>query len=88
MPNCRGDLQRAMTVQWILPFSIFDGSLQSRKARRIHFSIGAPRVVPWDSPVIRAVLLGDLQGIRNLFATGQASIWDYMTDGLPVFWVS
>ena len=86
--TCRGDFQRAATIRWILPFGIFHGFLESRNDCRIHFSIGAPRVVSWDSPIVYAVCDGDLQGARNLFATGKASIWDYTIDGLPVFVVS
>ena len=86
--TCRGDLQRVATVQWILPPGFLHGFLESGKNRRIHFSIGAPRVVSWDSPIVYAVLDGDLQGVRELFATGKASIWDYNMNGLPVFWVS
>ena len=86
--TCRGDLQRALIVQWVLPTGFLHGSFQSSKDRRIHFLIGAPRVVRWDSPIFNALQVGDLKGVRYLFATGQASIWDYSMNGMPVFYVS
>ena len=86
--TCRGDFRQAATVQWVLPFSILQGYLESRNDCCIHFSIGAPRVIPWDSPITIAVCEGDLQSVRDLFATGKASIWDYNMSGLPLLVVS
>ena len=86
--TCRGDFQQAMTIRLTLPFRTLQGFLESRNDCCIHFSIGAPRVVPWDSPIAVAVSNGDLQSVRNLFATGKASIWDYIIDGLPLLVVS
>ena len=87
--TCRGDFQRAATIQWILPPGILHGFLEhTSKDRRIHFSIGAPRIITLNSPISDAVWNGDLQRVRDLFATGKASIWDYTVDGLPMFRVS
>ena len=86
--TCRGDFQQAATIRWVLPFRIFHGFLESRNDCCIHFSIGAPRVVRCDSPIMHAVWNGDSQGVRELFATGKASIWDYTINGYPVFVVS
>ena len=83
--TCRGDFHEATTVRWTLPFRTLQGFLESRSDCRIHVSIGAPRFVPWDSPILNAVCDGDLQGVRDLFATGKASIWDCTKGGLPVF---
>ena len=86
--TCRGDIRRAMSVQWFLPSMFLHAFLQSTKDRRIHFSIGAPRTVAYGSPLLKAVYDGNVRGVRELFATGQASIWDYDVDGTPTFWVS
>lgn len=86
--SCRGDFQSAMTIRWILPSGLLHGLLQSRRDRRIHFCISSPRIVLWDSPIIKAVWYGNLQGVRNLFATGQASIWDYTVNHVPIIQVS
>ena len=86
--TCRGDLHRAITLQWDSPLRLLNGLLQYSKDRRIHFSLGAPRVVPYNSPLFNAVWSGNYHTIRDLFATGQASIWDYDIHGLPVFSVS
>ena len=85
--TCRGDLRNAMTLQW--KSWLLHGYLQYvSKDRRIHFSIGAPRVISWGSPIIKAIFRGDLQSVRSLFATGQASIWDHAASGVSVFRVS
>ena len=86
--TCRGDFQRAATIQRIFPPGILHGFLKHNKDRRIHFSIGAPRIVTSNSPISDAVWNRDLQRVRDLFATGQASIWDYSMNGMPVFYVS
>ena len=87
--TCRGDARRASTVQWVLPAGFLQGCLQSSKhPGRIHFLIGAPRIVPFDAPISDAIWNGDFEYLRDLFAKRQASIWDYSVDGMPVFWVS
>ena len=86
--TCRGDLHRAITLQWDSPLRLLNGLLQYSKDSRIHFSLGAPRVVPYNSPLFIAIWRGDFHTIRDLFATGRASIWDYDINGLPVFCVS
>ena len=84
--TCRGDLRRSISLRWNSPLGLLHGSLQYiARDRQINFSLGAPRTVSWDSPIVNAVYYEDLQGVRNLFATGKASIWDYTVDGLPVF---
>ena len=88
--TCRGDLQRAVTVQWSLPFGLLNirGSLQYFQGSQIQLSISAPRTVPFGSPIINAVWHGDARAVHDLFAAGKASIWDHSFDGLSVFWVS
>lgn len=86
--TCRGDIQRAATVRWVLPFRILHGFLESSKPCPIHFAVGAPRTVPRDSPIVNAITNGNLQAVRNLFATGKASVWDYDMNGLPLIAVS
>ena len=86
--TCRGDLHRAIILQWDSPLRFLNGLLQYSKDRRIHFSIGARRIVPYNSPLFKAVWSGDYHTIRDLFATGQASIWDYDINGVPLFSVS
>ena len=87
--TCRRDAKRAYTVQWILPAGFLQGCLQSSKhSGRIHFLMGAPRIVPFNAPIYYAILDGNFECVRDLFATGQASIWDYSVVDLPIFWVS
>ena len=87
--TCRGDLRRSMSLRWNSPLGLLHGSLQYiARDRQINFSLGAPRTVSWDSPIVNAVCYGDLQGVRELFATGKASIWDYNMNSTPVFLVS
>ena len=87
--TCRGDLRRSMSLRWNSPLGLLHGSLQYiARDRQINFSLGAPRTVSWGSPILNTIFDGDLQGVRDLFATGKASIWDYTINGSPVFWVS
>lgn len=46
-------------------------------------------VLPQNSPAIFYMLTGDLQGLRDLFTTRQASPFDHIEDtGLPLLYVS
>ena len=75
-------------LQWNSPLELLHGCLQYvSQDRRIHFSLGAPRVVALESDIFDAVHEGNFEGVRELFAAGQASIWDYTVNGLPVFQV-
>ncbi|KAI0825996.1 hypothetical protein BC629DRAFT_1586856 [Irpex lacteus] len=84
--TCRGDVRRAMTINWILPPSFLSGYLQSSRHRRIQVSTGAPRTIPWNAPILDTVWDADIQRVRSLFALGQASIWDHDPVGSPVLW--
>ena len=86
--TCRGDLQRAITIRWILPPGLLSGCLQSSKTQPIHIFIGAPRIIPFDSLIFEAIRSRNIRSVRELFATGQASIWDHDFDGAPIFMVS
>ncbi len=86
--TCRGDVRRAMPINWILPPSFLSGYLQSSRHRRIQVSTGAPRTIPWNAPILDTVWDADIQRVRSLFALGQASIWDHDPVGSPVLWVS
>lgn len=46
-------------------------------------------VIPRDSPAIRCALIGDLQGLQDLFTARQASPFDQVEDtGLTILYVS
>lgn len=86
--TCRGDVQRAMTINWIIPPSFLSGFLQSSRDRRIQVSIGAARTIPWNAPILDAIWDADIQRVRSLFVLGQASIWDHDPVGSPILWVN
>lgn len=86
--DCRGDLRRAMTINWILPPNFLSGCLRSSQHRRIHVAIGAAKTIPWGAPVLTAITDANVKRVRDLFALGQASIWDHNPDGSSILWVN
>ena len=86
--TCRGDLRGEMSVVWLLPPVALHGALESPRRRRVSFSICAPRTIPYASAVVEAIDNSDLESIRCLFLTKQASIWDTFNHGQPIFYVS
>lgn len=88
--TCRGTFLKPAKVSWMLPwvFQFFYGSFQTSSNTRIHFSINAYRTISLHSPVIQAIASADVRGIRELFASQQASIWDVDVRGVSILWVS
>ncbi|KAI0799645.1 ankyrin repeat-containing domain protein [Irpex lacteus] len=86
LATCRGDFLEPCKICFVLPPGYLYGCLRSSPNSHIHFYIGAPRVVSWDSDILRAVWFSDVQEVRGLFTKHQASIWDFDPDGDSVFW--
>ncbi len=86
--TCRGDLRRALAFVWLLPHGLFSGCFLSTGNRLFRLSIGAQRVIPYSAPIAQAVIKADLHAVRTLFSHGQASIYDTLVDGWPMFTVS
>ena len=88
--TCRGDAQRMMAITWLLPHTQLLSGLTvtlNMTKRRIHFSLATANIIPYSSPVFKAIYDTDLHTLRDLFCRRTASIWDADIDGRTMFWV-
>lgn len=74
---CRGDWFGESSIQWVLPSGFVPVNLQfSSPSLPFCFSIGTPRIIPYSAPIWGLLRQGDVEGVRELFARKQASVWD------------
>ena len=87
--TCRGDFLRTVAILWLLPRVPFLGYFRFSTYFKFPLTVcvGAVRTIPWDSPLLLLAKTGDVQGIRELFTRGQASIWDTTVNGHSLFYV-
>ncbi len=87
--TCRGTyLEPAKVAYTLPPWSLFYGSFQTSSFETIHLSLNAYRTVIFSSPICQAIRMGDVHGVRDLFAKQQASIWDVDVRGTSILRVS
>lgn len=87
--TCRRDQTTPYTVKWCLPtaFPHLNVHLQFGHLSFV-LSIHAPRIIPSTAKIWDALLDEDLDGLRALFETRQASVYDTDEEGDTVLGVS
>lgn len=85
--TCRGHRygKSESSIQWILPSGLLPLHVQFSSAwLPFYISVATPRVISHAAPIWDLVWIGDVEGVRGLFESGQASVWDTGADGESV----